>query len=94
MLRACQTLFPCLEKKLAPIEDVVDPKIGCGGREGAKQRRGRDENLTSGSVTQPALRRSVSGGRPKKNKAGIDSGNCGAPFKIMDARLYGHEKII
>ena len=29
---------------------------------------------------------------PTKNRAGIDSGNCGAPFKIMDARLHGHEE--
>ena len=57
---------------------------------GATKRRGRDENLTSGSVTGAALRRRVSGGRSKTNKAGIDSGNCGAPFKIMDARLHGH----
>ena len=61
---------------------------------GAKQRRGRDENLTSGSVTQAALRRSVSGGGPKKNKAGIDADNCGAILRIMDARVHGHEQKI
>ena len=67
MLRTCQTLFPCLDKQHTPIEDVVDPKTWCGGGVGATKRRGRDENLTSGSVTGAALRRRVSGGRPKKN---------------------------
>ena len=60
---------------------------------GAKQRRGRDENLTSGNVTRAALRPGVSGGRPKKNTAGIDSDSGGAPLRIMDARLHGHEQI-